>query len=85
MTTECYEIYCVKLIVDIICILILWISESTINMLKRFDDTDVDSNENNRSDYDFTTKVIDLASAKVFKNFIEMNEMVCIFLLLISY
>ena len=54
-------------------------------MLKRFDDTDVDSNENNRSDYDFTTNVIDLARAKVFKNFIEMNETVCIFLLLISY
>ena len=54
-------------------------------MLKRFDDTDVDSNENNRSDYDFTTKVIDLARTKVFKNFIEINETVTIFLLLISY
>jgi len=43
-------------------------------MVKRFDDTDIDSNENNRSGYDFTTRVIDLARAKVFKNFIETNE-----------
>ena len=53
-------------------------------MVKRFDDTDVDSNENNRSYYDFTTRVIDLAGEKIFKNFIEINETVCIFLFLIS-
>ena len=66
MAIGSYEIYCVKLIVDIICIIILQISESTINMLKQFDDTDVDSSENNQSDYDLTTKVTDLARAQVF-------------------
>ena len=35
-------------------------------MLKQFDDTDVDSSENNQSDYDLTTKVTDLARAQVF-------------------